>query len=495
MINRMQTNRRGHARLRIERLEERAVLSGLWLEIDQLTANDGMADDEFGYDVAIDGDTMVVGAPIHNDAAGAAYVFGWDGTAWVQQAKLTAAGASAGDGLGLDVDIDGDTIIAGGSGDDDVVANSGAAWIFVRENGSWSEQAKLKATDAALLDLFGIKVAVDGDTAIVAAPFDDDDGSASGSAYVFQRSGQTWTEQTKLSASDAAQFDRFGVSVDIDDGTVIVGADANDDAGPSSGSAYVFAEDAGSWNQQVKLTASDAVAEDQFGFSVAINAGTVVVGAFGDDVHAGSAYTFQRANGNWSQQSKLVASDRAVNDWFGHSVAIDDDHIVIGSVMDDDAGPSSGSVYVFVQENGSWTQDGKLTASDAAAADRFGHAVSISDETIVVGTRFQNSVAGQDTGSAYLFATPAAQIDRLIDQVTSLAPDPLNAGQANSLITKLENAAAQIDKGNINPAINQLEAFINQVEAFENASILSTEEATLLLSAANDLRAELLGQL
>jgi hypothetical protein len=267
-------------RLRFETLEERTVLSGLWFELDHLTAGDGMADDELGYDVAIDGDTMVVGSPFHNDAAGAAYVFAWDGTNWTEQAKLTAANASAGDGLGLDVDIDGDTIIVGGSGDDDVVADSGAAWIFVRQGDVWSEQAKLKASDPALYDLFGIKVALDGDTAIVGAPFDDDDGLGSGSAYVFQRAGQSWTQQTKLTASDAAQFDRFGVSVDIDNGAVIVGADSNDDAGSFSGSAYVFTENAGGWNEQAKLTASDAAATDQFGFSVAIDGDTVVVGAF-----------------------------------------------------------------------------------------------------------------------------------------------------------------------------------------------------------------------
>jgi hypothetical protein len=191
----------------------------------------------------------------------------------------------------------------------------------------------------------------------------------------------------------------------------------------------------------------------------------------------------------------LIASDRAAQDWFGHSVAIDGDNIVIGAVMDDDAGQSSGSVYVFAQQGNSWTEDVKVTASDASAGDRFGHAVSISGETIAVSARFDDSSAGQNTGSAYVITTPSAQIDRLIGQVESLVPDPLNAGQANGLIAKLENARSQLNKGNTNAAINQLDAFINQVEAFLNASILSSEEATPLLTAANDLRQQLLDQL
>ncbi len=259
--------------------------------------------------------------------------------------------------------------------DDDAGSESGSAYVFVRSGTTWSQQAKLTAFDAAAIDQFGYSVAISGDTAIVGAYGDDDAGSASGSAYVFVRSGTTWSQQAKLTALDAAASDQFGYSVAISGDTAIVGAYLDDDAGSASGSAYVFVRSGTTWSQQAKLTASDGAASDLFGYSVAISGDTAIVGAYGDDdagSDSGSAYVFVRSGTTWSQQAKLTALDAAAVDCFGYSVAISGDTAIVGAYLDDDAGSASGSAYVFVRSGTTWSQQAKLTASDGAASDQFG---------------------------------------------------------------------------------------------------------------------------
>ena len=213
-----------------------------------------------------------------------------------------------------------------------------------------TEVAKLLASDAASFDLFGWSVAIDGDTAVIGARNDDDAVGNSGSAYVFTRTGATWSPQAKLTASDAAVGDLFGWSVAIDGNTAVIGARNDDDGGSDSGSAYVFTRTGATWSQQAKLTASDAASIDFFGYSVAIDGDTAVIGAYADDdggSNSGSAYVFTRTGETWSQQAKLTASDAASSDFFGYSVAIDGDTAVIGAPGNDDAGGNSGSAYVF----------------------------------------------------------------------------------------------------------------------------------------------------
>ncbi len=167
--------------------------------------------------------------------------------------KLTASDAAAGDVFGFSVALSGDTALVGAVGDDDAGSFSGSAYVFVRSGTSWIQQAKLTASDAASNDIFGGSVALIGDTALVGAAGDDDAGSVSGSAYVFVRSGTTWTEQAKLTASDAAAGDRFGIAVALNGSTALVVAPNDDDAAFSSGSAYVFVRSGTTWSQQAKL--------------------------------------------------------------------------------------------------------------------------------------------------------------------------------------------------------------------------------------------------
>jgi FG-GAP repeat len=267
-----------------------------------------------------------------------------------------------------------------------------------------TQQQKLVASDTEVGDLFGFSVAISGETIVVGAHSDDGAaGTGQGSAYIFVRSGEVWSQQQKLEASDAAALDLFGFSVAISGETVVVGAHSDDGAAAGNqGSAYVFVRSGGVWNQQQKLEASDADAQDGFGFSVAISGETVVVGARGDDGAAagnqGSAYVFVRSGGVWSQQQKLEASDAAEGDQFGNSVAINGETVVVGARLDGFG--DQGSAYVFVRSGGVWSQQQKLAVSDGAIFDGFGNSVAISGGTIVVGE--------SEGGGAYVFA-PANQ--------------------------------------------------------------------------------------
>ena len=327
---------------------------------------------------------------------------------WSQQAKLTASDAAASDDFGASVAVSGDTAAVGAPFDDDAGSSSGSAYVFVRGS-TWSQQAKLTASDAAVSDRFGKSIAVSGDTAAVGAPFDDDAGSSSGSAYVFVRSGSTWSQQAKLTADDGAAFDEFGASVAVSGNTAVVGAPFDDDAGNSSGSAYVFVRSGSTWIQQAKLTASDAAASDRFGTSIALSGDTVVVGANRADpegkTNAGAAYVFVRSGSTWGQQAKLTAGDGAAFDRFGRSVAISGDTVVAGANRADlGATTDAGAAYVFVRSDSTWTQQAKLTASDVEDYDLFGRSTGISGDTIAVGSHFhKDDGTSAFTGSVYVF--------------------------------------------------------------------------------------------
>ena len=363
----------------------------------KLTASDAAAEDRFGWSVAISGNTAIAGAYGNDDSgnnSGSAYIFIKDGGIWNEQAKLTPSDATPFKIFGYSVAISGDTAVVGAHGD----ANSGSAYVFVRSGTNWSQQGKLIADNLDINDQFGYTVAVSGDTAIIGARLDDDGGLDSGSAYVFIRNGTSWSQQAKLTANDAAAGDWFAYLVAVNGDTAVIGAPFDDDGHTDSGSAYVFVRSGTNWAQQAKLTASDAAIGDKFGWAVAISGDTAVVGAYENE----AAYAFVRNGVNWSEQAKLTASDSAAGDSFGWLVAIDNDTAVIGAFRDDDGGTNSGMTYVFERSGSSWTQQGKLISSDLAANDNFGYAGAISGNTVIVGAN-QNNDDGTNSGSAYVF--------------------------------------------------------------------------------------------
>jgi len=377
--------------------------NGVWSEQQKLTASDGAANDYFGMSVSIEGDTAVIGAYGDDDYTGSAYVYVRSNGVWSEQQKLTASDGAEHDEFGISVSIGGDTVVIGGVGDDDNGLISGSAYVYVRSNGVWSEQQKLTASYTVSGDLFGISVSIDGDTAVIGAWGNDDNGSNSGSAYVYVRSNGVWTEQQKLTASDGATGDRFGYSVSIDGDTAVIGARYDDDNDSNSGSAYVYVRSNGVWSELQKLTASDGAAEDRFGYSVSIDGDTAVIGAYGDDGYTGSAYVYARSNGVWSELQKLTASDGAAEDHFGWSVAIDGDTVVIGAWVDDDY---SGSAYVFPLTPPHEDTPASITGSTSANVDLGGFGF---------GTLIAVDIDGLTDGSYFTVSSPPTYGQALIN--------------------------------------------------------------------------------
>ena len=250
-----------------------------------------------------------------------------------EEEKLIAIlDGTSGDLFGWSVSVYDDTAVIGAADDD----GKGSAYVFIRSGGTWAQQAKLTPSDSTAVDSFGDSVSVYGDTAVIGA---GDSDSYKGSAYVFIRSGGTWTQQAKLTASDG--FGRFGDSVSVYGDTAVIGAPYDNS---DKGSAYVFTRSGGTWTQQANLTASDGVAYDVFGDSVSVYGDTTVIGAYSDDGQKGSAYVFNRSGGIWMQQDKLTTSDGTAGDSFGRSVSVYGDTAVIGAPIDDGY---KGSAYVF----------------------------------------------------------------------------------------------------------------------------------------------------
>jgi hypothetical protein len=402
-----------------------------YVQQQKLLASDAASNDEFGISVALsaDGNTAIVGAYLEgtspNTTNGAAYVFTRSGSTWTEQQKLLASDAASGDYFGYSVALsaDGNTAIVGAFLEDTSPnTNNGAAYVFTRSGSTWTQQQKLLANDVASNDYFGVSVdlSADGNTAIVGAYLEDTPPNTdNGAAYVFTRSGSTWTQQQKLLASDAASNDEFGISVALsaDGNTAIVGA-RSEDTSPynDSGAAYVFTRSGSTWTEQQKLLASDAAAAVYFGISVALSAdgNTAIVGAYFEstapNIVNGAAYVFTRSGSTWTQQQKLLARDAASLDLFGVSVALssDGDIALIGASREDSSpNTDNGAAYVFTRSGSTWAQQQKLLASDAASNEEFGISVALSADgnTAIVGARFEDTAPSSNNGAAYIFVT------------------------------------------------------------------------------------------
>jgi hypothetical protein len=365
----------------------------------ELIAPDGAADDKFGHSIAFSGDTVVVGAPWDDDAgesSGAAYVFLRSEDSWIQETKLTADDAAAEDGFGRSVSIQGNTIVVGAWGNDEFGTDAGAAYVFVQKEGFWEQDAKLTANDGEAGDSFGTAVSIKGNTILVGASFDDDMAEGAGAAYIFVKKGRTWIQDEKLTASDGSEYAKFGNFATINENIILIGA-SNDNG---AGAAYVFVQNKGAWTQEVKLVADDGDVGDKFSYALSSTGNLVVIGAYGNDefgTDAGAVYVFVRKAKVWSQQAKLTASDAAAHDNFGYSACVHGDTIVIGARQCDDVASDAGAVYVFQRHGDAWLEEAKLTASNGQAGDSFGFSVCLRGGTLVVGAHY----AGP--GSVYVF--------------------------------------------------------------------------------------------
>jgi MYXO-CTERM domain-containing protein len=439
----------------------------VWTQQAELTAGDGAAGDQFGYSVSVSGGTAIVGAHTRyvgaNARQGAAYIFVKSGATWTQQAELTASDGAASDRFGNSVSVSGGTAIVGAL-DHTVGANAqqGAAYIFVQSGGTWTQQAELTASDGAAGDEFGYSVSVSGGTAVVGA-FNHTVGANAqqGAAYVFVQSGGTWTQQAELTASDGAASDLFGISVSVSGGSAIVGADNHVGTNAQQGAAYVFVQSGATWTQQAELTASDGAASDLFGVSVSVSGGTAIVGAYthnvGANLRQGAAYVFVQSGATWTQQAELTASDGAGGDQFGYSVSVSGGTAVVGARFHKvGADKKQGAAYIFVQSGATWTQQAELTASDGAPFDFFGHSVSVSGSTAIVGAVNHQVGANAAQAAAYVFDTSGATSGCVIGGTSYAAgiANPTNACQVcapASSTTAWSNAAGGTTCNDGNP--------------------------------------------
>lgn len=370
-------------------------------EVAKILASDGAAGDEFGHSCGISGDLVIVGSRADTAGAansGSAYIFKRDsGGTWTQEQKLVAGSPGSAYYFGHSVDISGDYAIVGSPDDDDVAAAAGSVYIFKRDSGgTWTQQQKLVPSDHAGGDFFGWSVAIDGTRAVIGSAYK---ASSTGAAYVFDLSGGTWSQTIKLTASDAATGDFFGGAVSISGDRIVVGAKDNDDSGTSSGAAYVFDLSGGTWSQTTKLTASDAASNDKFGVSVSVSGNIVFVGANNEGT-GGAAYVFE-LDGTWSQVEKLTDPSPTSSDQFGVSVSVSGGYAVVGAWQSTATGDGFMSVFSRAGD-GSWSQSIKLTASDAADGDKFGFWVAM-DGTWAVASAPGEDANGSNAGAAYIF--------------------------------------------------------------------------------------------
>jgi len=483
---------------------------GFWYQRAKLVATDATADDWFGMAVAIDGDTVVVGAPDDGPSVGSAYVFTRSGDTWSQQAKITGPSTMIGDYFGMALDLDAGTLAIGSeshgtggavfvytgagaswalqqeftgtdtvsgnrfggdvkvAGDTIVVgaiyhASNGAAYVFTRAAGVWSERTQLVADDGSATDQFGDSISISGGTIAVGAPRTDQSGNDTGKVYLFSGSGADWTQDAALDPADIDTDDWFGVSVSLEGERLLVGAymggpsgrgsvhayenkggtwkrrtviDRDEDLtssfgmqvaltgdmalvtapqdslhGASSGLAYAFSpvfndaplafDDPMSFNSQSDLVADDAAEYAFYGEDIALQGTVAVVGAPGAHAGAGSAYVYEKADGAWTQVAELASSDPNDYDAFGKSVDVDNGTIVVGEYADSDV--AGGSVHVFTKVGGIWTHRAKLTASDGTYGAALGCSVAISGDTIIAGAYNAGT-----RGAAYTFTGSGA---------------------------------------------------------------------------------------
>ena len=430
--------------------------------------------DYFGYSIAISGDTMVVGAPNENgddlgsqDDAGAVYVYERNSeNDWEFVSVLRAGNLEADDQFGHAVAIDGDTLVVGAhredgsaqtvnGASDELASLSGAAYVFEKDaSGDWLETAYLKGSNQLASDLCGQAVAIDNNSIVVGCYKDDNTAFDSGAAYVYINNGTTWEEEAYLKSDIVDVGDEFGYSVDIDADTIVIGAHYEDGSATEingidddnvdfeeAGAAYIFERTGTDWLQTAYVKASDSFEQDFFGAAVAVSGDTVVVTSYleSSDTNningnpystgagaSGAAYTYVRQADTWVFESFLKAPNSGTGDYLGWSVAIDNDIIVVGAINEDsasqeidgdladDTSSNSGAAYVFRRDaNEDWEHVAYLKPTNSGVSDQFGYAVGISGDTVVVGARTEDGSAtgidptdddlGLDTGAAYTF--------------------------------------------------------------------------------------------
>jgi hypothetical protein len=450
-----------------------------WQQLAELLPSDPGS---FGGSVAVDGSVAVVGAPsmvVGPYGAGAAYIFVNNGGVWTQQARLTPEPGQNYDAFGYAVAISGNTVVVGAYGETITAGSQGAAYVFVNNGGTWTQEARLTPQDAAGGDSFGFSVSVKGDTMIVGAPFKNFGALVQeGAAYVFTNSGGTWTQQGELIAADGQYSDRFGYAVAVDGDNAIVGTPFKQfNSNLGAGMGYVFARNNGAWSQYVELIPPDTHAGGAFGYSVALSGSTALIGApnqFGNGPGVGSAYIWQLNFGTWSNSAELTATDLAAGTAFGQVVALDSTsgRLVVGAPYAKTNGVQTGAAYAFALVGGTWTQETELVGADSIGGDGVGNGVAVSGTVMMVDASSHVWQSNAGNGTVYVFdeaptqlqitqqpavGTAGSGIDAIVVQLEDAFGNPLStsgvpvtlasnpAGLSGTLMVNTTNGVAEFD--------------------------------------------------
>ncbi len=372
-------------------------------------------DKGFGHSVAIEADHLLIGE-FDYENRGAGHFYRKDGNGWIFTQTVVGE-LSSYDRFGFDVALSGNTALIGDSD-----PNQGAFYTYFYNGSIWVRTSITGWSEP--FQGFGNSVCLDSNTALVSATREDFNGDNSGAVIAFTAAGSGWNSADTLIADDGVEDDEFGSSVSFDGDLAIVGVNLSDAAGNNSGAVYFFQRTGTSWIQTAKLTGGDS-GPDQFGKSVSLSGEYALVGApFADteQSNSGAAYVFKHEGSSWVEQAKLVAQDRSLDDQFGASVALLGDYAVIGAVNGDGLVTGSGSAYVFKREGSSWNQVVELNASDGFEQQRFGISVDISNDFVVVGAP---GVRSADDGSVYLYsgyAEALASVAVTIDSIYQTVP-------------------------------------------------------------------------
>lgn len=454
-----------------------------WNEANKIVGSDRMAIDWNGYHVSINGTYAVTGSwkqdadELGNNLmneAGAAYLIESDGANWSEVQKIVPSDRTAMDAFGFSVAINGSTALIGanrerdgGSGDPSLT-NAGSAYFYERDSGgNWLEGQKIAPSDRNTGDYFGTALGLTEDYALVSSYHNDWDVSGgaelseAGAAFFFKRNiSGVWEETQKVVASDRAAFDEYGGAVAIRGNRAIIGARWKEtDASGSNplvgaGGAYIYERDGGGvWNEAGILIAPDREQFDNLGWSVSIEGDYAVAGAYREEddengnnnlLYAGSAYIFKRNSGGvWEFVQKIVPSDRDAGDQFGISVALSGSYLLVGAHKDDinNIEQMAGAAYIFkLNSSGVWEEHQKIVSSDRAEEDSFAYSVAMDGQYLICGAYLEDEdAAGGNTideaGSVYIFDSgPLSVQDELVDEQITIFPNP----STDEVILRLE---------------------------------------------------------
>jgi hypothetical protein len=356
----------------------------------------------FGTAVAVDGDLVVVGAPLDTGlewASGAIYVFRLDGDQWIDAERLIADDGQVADMMGVSVDISGDRIVAGAWFDDDHGSNSGAAYVFRNQGDGWIQEAKLTKPDPGPEDAFGRTVAIDGDRIVVGAPLDDDAGPSSGTVTSFVHENGAWVHEITLVSPSGSDGDEFGLGLDLRGEQLLIGSPWS---GDGTGHADLFEPGAdGQWEHAAVFLHPDAGPGEYFGFEPALGNGRLALGAYLDDQGSpsGRVYVYEQAtDGSWAMQQAISPGASNEAEQFGISIDLESDVMAIGA----DLAGTTGEVHLYDLQGGDWQLRSILQPESLNAGAEFGWFVDLDGDLLVVGA-YAADLDGMERGAAWVY--------------------------------------------------------------------------------------------